>query len=63
MVACVTRALSVPLCKTLSDNDRDKLSEVVEEVSFDANERIIVQGESADAMWVTLCDITSTPGI
>eukprot|EP01043_Picozoa_sp_COSAG02_P014196 COSAG02_NODE_581_length_20056_cov_9.304906_7_plen_87_part_00 len=62
-MACVARAFSVPLCKTLSDDDREKLSEVMEEVSFDPNERIIAQGESADAMWVTLCAVNSTAGI
>lgn len=62
-MACVARAFSVPLCKSLSDDDRDKLSEVMEEVSFDPNERIIDQGESADAMWVTLCAFNSAAGI
>ena len=45
--------ISVPVCKTLSDDERDKLAEVMEEVSFDRNERIIAQGDSADAMWVS----------
>ena len=53
MCAFVTHVISVPVCKTLSDDERDKLAEVMEEVSFDRNERIIAQGDSADAMWVS----------
>lgn len=51
--------ISVPVCKTLSDDERDKLAEVMEEVSFDRNERIIAQGDSADAMWVSFVTSSS----
>lgn len=47
----------------MSDRDRDKLSEVMEEVSFDKNDTIIAQGESADAMWVLVCIATSATDI
>lgn len=62
-MAGVAPSRSVPLCKTLTDRDRDKLAGVMEEVSFDSNENIIAQGESADAMWVPLCIAASTAGI
>ena len=55
--------ISVPVCKTLSDDERDKLAEVMEEVSFDRNERIIAQGDSADAMWVSFATSSSIAGI
>ena len=41
---------AVPLCNNLSEYDRNKVAEVLEEVSYTAGENIITQDDSADAM-------------